>query len=81
MSISAEHSFFLMKMTDVKQHSTLFVDAVQRYVVSSQREVVALSVNELDLTKSSLEENMNKWEMESIQTLVKIARDNRLGLE
>ena len=54
-----------------------FADAVQRYVVSPQHEAVALAVDGLNLTTPP--EDVGKWELEIAQTLLKIAKDNRLG--
>jgi hypothetical protein len=77
MLISAEHSYFLWVQND---HSdSAFTDAFQLYAASSQCPAVARAVEEIDVTKSSLEADINKWKTETFKILLQIMRDNRLG--
>ena len=76
MVISAEHSYFLWAQNDEK---SAFTDAVQLYVASPQCQAVARAVEEIDITKTSLERDIDGWKTETLRMLVQIARDNRLG--
>jgi hypothetical protein len=74
--ISAEHSYFLW----APNHSaTAFTDAFQLYAVSPQCQAVARAVEEIDVTKSSLEGDVEKWKTETLAVLMQIMHDNRLG--
>jgi hypothetical protein len=76
MTISAEHSYFLWDQGRSKQ---AFRNAFQLYAASPQCQAVARAVEEIDVTKSSLERDIEMWEKETLRILVQIARDNRLG--
>ena len=56
-----------------------FTDAFQLYAASPQCQAVARAVEEIDVTKSSLEGDIDRWKTETLRMLVQIARDNRLG--
>jgi hypothetical protein len=77
MVISAEHSYFLWAQND--RSASAFTDAFQLYAASPQCQAVARAVEEIDVTKSSLEGNIKEWKTETLRKLVQIAHDNRLG--
>jgi hypothetical protein len=73
--VSAEHPYFLWAQ---KRAASAFTDALQLYAASPQRQAVARAVEEIDVTKSSLERDIDRWKTETLRVLVQIARDNRL---
>jgi hypothetical protein len=74
--ISAEHSYFLWAQN---RSTSAFTDAFQLYAASPQCQAVARAVEEIDVTKSSLEGDVDKWKTETARILLQIMRDNRLG--
>jgi hypothetical protein len=76
MVISAEHSYFLWAQN---RSASAFTHAFQLYAASPQCQTVARAVEEIDVTKSSLEGDVNKWKTETVEMLLQIMRDNRLG--
>jgi hypothetical protein len=75
--ISAEHSYFLWTR---RGSASAFADAFQLYAGSPQCQAVARSVEGIDVTKSSLDGDIDEWKAETLRVLVQIARDNRLGV-
>jgi rhodanese-related sulfurtransferase len=73
--ISAEHSYFLWAQN---RSNSAFTDTLQLYAASPQCQAVARAVEEIDVTKSSLEGGIDRWKTETLRVLVQIARDNRL---
>jgi hypothetical protein len=76
MVISAEHSYFLWSPG---YSESAFTDTFQLYAASPQCQAVARAVEEIDVTKSSLDGKIDEWKTETLRMLVKIAHDNRLG--
>jgi len=74
--ISAVHSYFSWVQN---KSLSAFADALQLYVASPQCQAVAQAVEEIDVTKSSLEGDIHKWKTETVRILLQIVRDNRLG--
>jgi hypothetical protein len=76
VAISAEHSYFLWTQNG---SASAFTDAFQLYAASPQCQAVARAVEEIDVAKSSLEGDIDKWKTEILGKLLQIVRDNRLG--
>jgi hypothetical protein len=76
VAISVEHSYFLWSQSHSQSALT---DAFQLYAASPQCQAVGRAVEEIDVTKSSLERDIERWKAETLRMLVQIARDNRLG--
>jgi hypothetical protein len=74
--ISAEHSYLLWAQN---RSPSAFTDAFQLYAASPQCQAVARAVEEIDVTKSSLDGDVDKWKTEIVRMLLQIMRDNRLG--
>jgi hypothetical protein len=74
--ISAEHSYLLWTQNRSK---SAFTDAFRLYAASPQCQAVARAVEDIDVTNSSLEGDVDKWETETVRILLQIIRDNRLG--
>jgi hypothetical protein len=54
-------------------------ESIRSYAASPQCPAVARVVEEIDVTKSSLERDATKWKAETLQKFMQIVRDNRLG--
>jgi len=76
VAISAERSYFLWSQSYSR---SAFTDAFQLYAASPQCQAVARAVEEIDVTKSTMERDIEKWKTETLRILVQLALDNRLG--